>query len=142
RRGNQYLGGKLNQTRYRIEEVRSQARAAEGREKKRLEKELDALQTLLTDLEVFDQAIRRVLEAKNTRGETVGWEPQMDDGVILNLAPLHELIPSWKTEPKKYWSQLEAGEYDWSYTAMRYWPDRVLEKCRINKSYAIAHGRL
>jgi hypothetical protein len=25
---------------------------------------------------------------------------------------------------------------------MRYWPDRVLEKCRKNKSYAIAHGRM
>ncbi len=25
-------------------------------------------------------------------------------------------------------------------TAMDYWPDRVREKCRANRSYAIAHG--
>ena len=50
-------------------------------------------------------------------------------------------MPSWK-EPGKFWQELEEGKYDWSYTAMRYWPDRVLEKCRKNKSYAIAHGRM
>jgi hypothetical protein len=35
---------------------------------------------------------------------------------------------------------MEAGEYDWSKTVMRYWPQRVLAKCESNKSYAIAHG--
>ena len=50
-------------------------------------------------------------------------------------------MPSWK-EPGKFWQELEEGKYDWSYTAMRYWPDRVEEKCRKNKSYAIAHGRM
>ena len=50
-------------------------------------------------------------------------------------------MPSWK-EPEKFWVALEAGEYDWSHTSMRYWPDRVLEKCKANKSYAIAHNRL
>jgi len=47
----------------------------------------------------------------------------------------------WK-EPQKYWQALEAGEYDWSRTAMRYWPRRVAEKCRTNKSLALAHGRM
>ena len=141
-RGNRYLGGKINQTRHRIEEVQTAIKTAEGRKKRQLEKDLDNLQTLPADLEAFDQAIQRVLNAQNERGETVGWRPEIDDGVILNLAPLHEILPSWKAEPKKYWEGLEDGEYDWSYTAMRYWPKRVLEKCRKNKSYAIAHNCL
>jgi hypothetical protein len=32
------------------------------------------------------------------------------------------------------------GDYDWAHLAMNYWPDRVREKCKKNKSLAIAHG--
>lgn len=32
------------------------------------------------------------------------------------------------------------GDYDWSHLAMNYWPDRVREKCKTDKSLAIAHG--
>ena len=67
-----------------------------------------------------------------------GYDPDIDDGVILNMAPLHELIP-W-SEPKKYWEELEKGRYDWAHPAMKYWPERVKEKCRKDKSLAIAHG--
>ena len=45
-------------------------------------------------------------------------------------------------EPKKYWQALERGDYDWSHLAMRYWPERVEAKCRTDKSFAIAHGRM
>jgi len=93
------------------------------------------------DLEAFQAAIRRLMEWKDERGETVGWEPEIDDGVILNLASLHGLMPSWK-EPEKFWQELVEGKYDWSYTAMHYWPERVLEKCKKNKSFAIAQGRM
>jgi hypothetical protein len=44
--------------------------------------------------------------------------------------------------PEKFRAELEEGEYDWSRTAMRYWPERVGEKCRKNRSFAIAHGRM
>ncbi len=139
--GTRYASGKINQLKNRMDEVRTEMKAAEGRARKRLEKELDDIESQLLDLEAFEAAIRRVLEQKNERGETVGWAPEIDDGVILNLAPLWELMPSWK-EPEKFWKELEEGKYDWSYTAMRYWPERVLEKCRNNRSYAIAHDRL
>lgn len=139
--GTRYVTGKINQLKNRIEEVQTDKKSAEGRAKKSLEKDLEDLETKLLDLEAFEAAIRRVLEQKNERGETVGWTPEIDDGVILNLAPLRELMPSWK-EPSKFWQELEEGKYDWSYTAMRYWPDRVLEKCKKNKSYAIAHGQM
>ncbi|MCI0695641.1 BREX-1 system adenine-specific DNA-methyltransferase PglX [candidate division KSB1 bacterium] len=143
-RGVRYLAGKRNGIAQRLKEVQAKIKTTEGREKKALEKEQERWLVQQSDLEDFDQAIKHVLEAQNERGETVGWAPELDDGVILNLAPLHELLPSWQVEPKKYWSRLagQAGDFDWSFTAMRYWPERVLEKCRKNKSYAIAHGRL
>lgn len=139
--GNRYVAGKINQLKHRIDEVRDGLSSSAGREKKMAEKVLEGLETALSDLLDFEKALREVLEAKDERGRTVGWAPQIDDGVILNLAPLRDIMPSWK-EPDKFWKGLEAGDYDWSYTAMRYWPDRVLEKCRANKSYAIAHNRL
>lgn len=141
-RGTSYLAGKRNGIAQNLKEVQAKLKTAAGREKKTLEKEQERWLLLQSDLEDFDQAIRRVSEAQNERGETVGWVPELDDGVILNLAPLHELLPSWQAEPKKFWQRLQAGDFDWSFTAMRYWPDRVLEKCRKNKSYAIAHGRM
>jgi hypothetical protein len=49
-------------------------------------------------------------------------------------------MPSWK-EQETFRQVLAEGKYDRSHTAMRYWPDRVGEKCKTNKSYAIAHGR-
>ena len=54
-----------------------------------------------------------------------------------NRALLWELIPSWQVELKK---ALEKGDYDWSYQAMDHWPARVKEKCKTDKSFAIAHG--
>lgn len=68
------------------------------------------------------------------------YKPHIDDGVLLNMAPLWELIPSWQAEPKKAWKALERGDYDWAHQAMDHWPDRVREKCLTNKSFAIAHG--
>ena len=35
----------------------------------------------------------------------------IDDGVNLRLAPLWELLPLWKAEPKKYWGRLEHGDF-------------------------------
>jgi hypothetical protein len=33
-------------------------------------------------------------------------------------------------EPEKFQRKLMEGMYDWSHTAIRYWPERVLEKCK------------
>jgi hypothetical protein len=141
-KGNRYLAAKMNATRQKITELHTALKTAEGKERKRLEKDLAEQEDLFADLEAFEKNLMAVLEKTNERGEVVGWKPELDDGVILNLAPLCELMPSWRAEPEKFWKELEDEEYDWSYTAMRYWPDRVLEKCKTNKSFAIAHDRL
>jgi hypothetical protein len=141
--GNQYLGSKLNQVSNRVEELRNRARSTlQGRERKAIEKDLDETVNLRTELEEFGKALRTVTAARDERGEEIGWDLEIDDGVLINLAPLWPLMPAWSAEAKKCWEALRRGDYDWSHTAMRYWPDRVLSKCRTNKSYAIAHGRL
>ena len=39
-------------------------------------------------------------------------EPDLNDGVVLNIAPLCRLVP-WK-EAKEYWDELLEGKYEWS----------------------------
>lgn len=139
--GNRYLGGRINHTRSEVQARRERlAPMPQGAERRRLEREIDALEGELTDIEAFAKALAAVTSQTNTRGEIVGWAPEVDDGGLINLAPLWTLLPSWPTEPKQCWQALERGDYDWSHTAMRYWPDRVLLKCQTNPSYALAHG--
>jgi len=94
-------------------------------------KELDGLLELRDDLAEFSKRLWAVGEK--------GYRPHIDDGVLLNAAPLHELLPSWP-ETEKAWADLENGKYDWAQQAMEFWPERVREKCRTNRSLAIAHG--
>lgn len=71
------------------------------------------------------------------------WKPDFDDGVVLNFAPFWRLVGhtrSWQRECQKHWEKLQEGEYDWSYTAMRLWPERVVPACATDRSFAIAHG--
>jgi hypothetical protein len=65
--------------------------------------------------------------------------PNIEDGVLINAAPLRVLLPSWP-DTKKAWQELEAGKYDWAHQTMDHCPDRVREKCKTNISFAIAHG--
>jgi hypothetical protein len=69
----------------------------------------------------------------------IGIEAKQGRPVLPPAAPLHEILPSWP-ETKKAWQELERGDYDWAYQDMEYWPGRVKEKCKTNKSFAIAHG--
>ena len=139
--GNRYLQGRINALRGQLGELQEQAAAAAvGRARRDVERKRDGVADRLTDAEEFARLIRAVIERPNDRGEFAGWQPTIDDGVLINLAPLYTLMPAWAAEPRKCWQELERGDYDWSHTAMRYWPDRVLAKCRTNKSFAIAHG--
>jgi hypothetical protein len=46
----------------------------------------------------------------------------------------------WQREVKATWDALCAEEYDWAHLAMHLWPERVVPKCAIDRSLAIAHG--
>ena len=70
------------------------------------------------------------------------YKPDLNDGVIINSAPLWRMIPhsKWQKDCKACWDKLVKGEYDWAHLAMHLWPDRVVPKCQKDRSLAIAHG--
>ena len=49
-------------------------------------------------------------------------------------------MPKWQKDLKACWQALEKGDYDWAHLAYSLWPDRVREKCKTDRSLAIAHG--
>jgi hypothetical protein len=69
------------------------------------------------------------------------YRPNHDDGVQITAAPLWRLFrhKPWQKVLKDTWDKLEKGEYDWAHLATAYWPDRVRENCKTDKSLAIAH---
>ena len=74
------------------------------------------------------------------------YDPNLDDGVMINSAALWPLLePQWK-DPKKWWKELAVAsskgnkDYDWSHLAMRYFPKRVDDKCHKDPSLGVAHG--
>ncbi|MFU5934332.1 hypothetical protein ACM7QS_30915 [Pseudomonas aeruginosa] len=70
------------------------------------------------------------------------YKPYHDDGVQISAAPLWPLFrhKPWQKVLKDTWAKLEKGDYDWAHLTMNYWPERVREKCKTDKSLAIAHG--
>ncbi len=100
-----YVDPKLNREQNRLRELRDRHHgAAAGREQKLLEKQIDDQETVVNDVMDFRERLEKVA--------ALGLDPDLNDGVILNIAPLHELVP-WK-EPKAYWDELLAGKYEWS----------------------------
>jgi hypothetical protein len=88
-----------------------------------------------------------VEELRAFRAEVAGvaplWNPNHDDGVIINFAPLWRMVPhhrAWQRECKACWDRLVAGDYHWSHLAMHLWPERVVPKCAGDRSLAIVHG--
>ena len=60
--------------------------------------------SLLTELRDFEEKLRRAAN--------LHLEPDLSNGVVLNIAPLRELVP-WK-EARPYWDELMDGKYEWS----------------------------
>lgn len=101
-----YVEPKLRLEENNLEQIRAQRAGAGsgGREAKQLEKQLDQQESFLSELRDFRDKLQRAAD--------LNLEPDLNDGVVLNAAPLRELIP-W-TEVKKYWEELLAGKYEWS----------------------------
>ena len=86
-------------------------------------------------------------ELKDLRAEIeriikLPFKPNMNDGVLVTASPLWKLFRhgKWQKDLKACWEKLEAGAYDWAHLAYTIWPDRVKEKCKTDRSLAIAHG--
>jgi hypothetical protein len=126
---NDFVEPKLKQ----VTDEASQLRARGSGRSRTDEKRLEALESLETEL----RDLRDQLLAIAPR-----YQPNHDDGVQITAAPLWPLFrhKPWQKVLKDTWAKLEKGDYDWAHLAMAYWPDRVREKCKTDKSLAIAHG--
>jgi hypothetical protein len=79
-----------------------------GRKSSELSAELDTERELAVELEAFRVEADRIAN--------LGWEPDLDDGAVLNAAPLADLIPGWK-DAAVYREDLRAGKYAWATVA-------------------------
>jgi hypothetical protein len=93
---------------------RERASSAGARSAKTLDKALDDERKLAEELRRFRE------EAERIAG--LGWEPDLDDGIVLCAAPLADLFPMWK-EPAQYRKELRAGKYEWATVAR--WADQL-----------------
>jgi hypothetical protein len=128
---NDYVAPKLAHEERRLEslisELRDGATAAQR-------KQLAALEALVEELRAFLDEVKRIAPL---------WKPNLDDGVVINFAPLWRLVPhnkAWQKELKSTWDALCEGKYDWAHLAMQLWPELVVPKCAKDRSLAIAHG--
>ena len=69
-----------------------------------IDKDMDRQEAFLSELRDFEGKLRRAAN--------LHLDPDLNDGVVLNIAPLRELVP-WK-EAKSYWDDLMDGQYEWS----------------------------
>jgi hypothetical protein len=101
-----YVEPKIRLETTRLEALLSDKAAVgeSSKDAKRLAKELERQEDFLSELRDFEDKLRRVANRH--------LDPDLNDGVVLNIAPLHELVP-WK-EAKKYWDELLEGKYEWS----------------------------
>jgi len=101
-----YVAPKIRLETSRLDSLRTEKAAAgeSGKEAKRLAKDVERQEDFLSELRDFEDKLRRAAN--------LNLEPDLNDGVVLNIAPLHELVP-WK-EAKKYWDELLEGQYEWS----------------------------
>lgn len=125
---NDYVEPKLN----RVSETVSSLRNKTGRSRDE-EKLLEDLQDLESELEDFRDELQRIAQF---------WKPNLNDGVQITLSPLWSLfrLGKWQKKLKETWDKLEKGDYDWAHLAHSIWAKRVEEKCKKDKSLAIAHN--
>ena len=75
-----------------------------GKKSKQVARDIEEKEDFLSELRDFEDKLRRAAN--------LNLEPDLNDGVVLNIAPLWELVP-WK-EAKNYWEELIDGKYEWS----------------------------
>jgi hypothetical protein len=69
---------------------------------------LELQERLAAELRRFSQEANRVAE--------LGWEPELDDGIILCAAPLAGLFPAWKDAAVAR-REIKAGKYPWAHVS-------------------------
>jgi hypothetical protein len=135
-----------------IDDLRAARDGADKKAARGAEKRFDSVKKWRDELATFIGAVEQCAEKGPpptdskcpARAADARYDPNLDDGVMINSAALWPLLePQWK-DPKKWWKELASAQgkkdYDWSHLAMRYWPDRVDKKCQNDPSLGVAHG--
>lgn len=124
---NKYLDPKIKYVQQGLKDLQDKAKRT-SKEELQFEKIIELEQDLISFRD------KLLVKAPN-------YKPHHDDGVEVTASPLADFFKhnSWRKALKTTWTKLEKGDYDWSYTAMDNWPERVKEKCKKDKSLAIAH---
>lgn len=128
---NDFVEPKLDHEKAKLDSLIQEAGMTPSSEQRR---EIDQQETFVGELQALKIEVARVAPL---------WKPNLDDGVLLNFAPLWRLVPQnrgWQGECKNAWEKLQSGDYDWAHLAMHLWPERVVPRCMEDRSLAIAHG--
>ncbi|MCL5952138.1 MAG: BREX-1 system adenine-specific DNA-methyltransferase PglX [Chloroflexi bacterium] len=130
----QYVNPKIESVQKRADQLAEKLESAAGRAATDWRDQLNDTKQFLSELDDFRAELLRVAE--------LPYRPDLDDGVIINAAPLNKLfrLRKWANDTAAIWKKLEAGEYDWAHMAYNMWPKRVEKKCETDRSIAIAHG--
>jgi hypothetical protein len=105
----QYAEPKLKRERDTLSGLREKRQAAgeTGPAARAIDRRVDKQESVVSEMESFCAALKR---AANLR-----LVPDLNDGVVLTIAPLYELVP-W-SEPRRYWNELREGKYAWATVA-------------------------
>ncbi|WP_205879043.1 hypothetical protein [Leptolyngbya sp. BC1307] len=126
---NDHLEPKLRQTTQTVTQLLSQPNRSSADSQT-----LETLQTLEQELTDLRDQLLRIAQ--------LPYKPNLNDGVQITAAPLWPLfrLKKWQDKLKDTWEALETGDYDWAHLAYSIWPERVQEKCKKDRSLAIAHN--
>jgi len=103
-----YIVPRINLEKLRLNDIYNKKDAVNTpKEKREKENFIVKSEDFIEELKLFKQNIQEVIDT--------GFKPDIDDGVILNMAPLYKLIP-WK-EPEKYYKNLQMGQYEWAHVS-------------------------
>lgn len=96
---------------------------------------LDRIRAELRERDKLHEALRQLSDGE--------FEPHLDDGAVINAAPLRRWFRhrAWREAAEKVWTEIQSGEHDWSHLALWLRRDEVLARCRTERDLAIAHGR-
>lgn len=105
-----YADPKLALENIRLGDLRAQLTPdLAARDRRALDKAIAKQEALIGELKDFRNELERVAR--------LGLPPDMNDGVIISIAPLHNLVP-WK-EAERMWVELEQGQVEWSSMSRR-----------------------